>query len=62
MEQAEETECHADMRSKTVNHLGRDRTIFSNDRRNLIVNFAYKLDDGETTEKLAKYLPESSSQ
>ena len=36
-----------------------ERTIFSNDQRNLIVNFAYKLDDREAMEKLAENLAES---
>ena len=30
---------------QTINRLEQERTIFSNDQRNLIVNFAYKLDD-----------------
>ena len=36
---------------QTINRLEQERTIFSNDQRNLIVNFAYKLDDREATEK-----------
>ena len=39
---------------QTINRLEQERTIFSNDQRNLIVNFAYKLDDREATEKLAR--------
>ena len=44
---------------QTINRLEQERTIFSNDQRNLIVNFAYKLDDREATEKLAENLAES---
>ena len=44
---------------QTINRLEQERTIFSNDQRNLIVNFAYKLDDREATEKLAENLSES---
>ena len=42
-----------------INRLEQERTIFSNDQRNLIVNFAYKLDDRESTEKLAENLAKS---
>ena len=34
----------------------RDKTVFDNSQRNLIVNFAYKLDDRATTEELANNL------
>ena len=44
---------------QTINRLEQERTIFSNDQRNLIMNFAYKLDDREATEKLAENLSES---
>ena len=44
---------------QTINRLEQERTIFSNDQRNLIVNFAYKLDDREAMEKLAENLAES---
>ena len=44
---------------QTINRLEQERTIFNNDQRNLIVNFAYKLDDREATEKLAENLSES---
>ena len=44
---------------QTINRLEQERTIFSNDQRNLIANFAYKLDDREATEKLAENLAES---
>ena len=44
---------------QTINRLEQERTIFSNDQRNLIVNFAYKLDDRESTEKLAENLAKS---
>ncbi len=30
---------------QTINRLEQERTMFSNDQRNLIVNLAYKLDD-----------------
>ena len=33
-----------------------DKTIFDNNQRNLIVNFAYKLDDRAATEELANNL------
>ena len=41
---------------QTINRLEQERTIFSNDQRNLIVNFAFKLDDREATEQLAENL------
>ena len=44
---------------QTINRLEQERTIFSNDQRNLIVNFAYRLDNREATEKLAESLAES---
>lgn len=44
---------------QTINRLEQERTIFSNDQRNLIVNFAYKLDDRDAMEKLAENLAES---
>lgn len=44
---------------QTINRLEQERTIFNNDQRNLIVNFAYKLDDRDATEKLAENLSES---
>ena len=44
---------------QTINRLEQERTIFSNDQRNLIVNFAYKLDDREATEKLAENFAKS---
>ena len=34
----------------------RDKTVFDNSQRNLIVNFAYKLDDRAATEELANNL------
>ena len=34
----------------------RDKTVFDNSQRNLIVNFAYKLDDRAATEELANHL------
>lgn len=41
---------------QTINRLEQERTIFSNDQRNLIVNFAYKLDDREATENWQRIL------
>ena len=57
-EQAEELSA-MQYAEQTINRLEQERTIFSNDQRNLIVNFAYKLDDREATEKLAENLAES---
>ena len=57
-EQAEELSA-MQYAEQTINRLEQERTIFSNDQRNLIVNFAYKLDDREATEKLAENLSES---
>lgn len=39
-----------------INHLEQDKTIFTNDERNLIVNYAYKLEDVEKTRELAENL------
>lgn len=44
---------------QTINRLEQERTIFSNDQRNLIVNFAFKLDDREATEQLAENLADA---
>lgn len=41
---------------QTINRLEQERTIFSNDQRNLIVNFAYKLDNREATENCQRAL------
>ena len=58
MEQTEEMSA-MQYAEQTINRLEQERTIFNNDQRNLIVNFAYKLDDREATEKLAENLAES---
>ena len=57
-EQAEELSA-MQYAEQTINRLEQERTIFSNDQRNLIVNFAYKLDNREATEKLSESLAES---
>lgn len=57
-EQAEELSA-MQYAEQTINRLEQERTIFSNDQRNLIVNFAYKLDNREATEKLTESLAES---
>lgn len=41
---------------QTINRLEQERTIFSNDQRNLIVNFAYKLDDRDAMENWQRIL------
>ena len=57
-EQAEELSA-MQYAEQTINRLEQERTIFSNDQRNLIVNFAYKLDNREATEKLSESLAEA---
>ena len=39
-----------------INHLEAEKTIFTSDERNLIVNYAYKLDDMDKTRELAEKL------
>ena len=41
---------------KLIEDKERDKTVFDNSQRNLIVNFAYKLDDRAATEELANNL------
>ena len=41
---------------KLINHLEAEKTIFTSDERNLIVNYAYKLDDMDKTRELAEKL------
>lgn len=55
MEQTEELSV-MQYAEQTINRLEQERTIFSNDQRNLIVNFAYKLDDREATENWQRIL------
>ena len=42
--------------SKLIADKKRDKTVFDNSQRNLIVNFAYKLDDRAATKELANNL------
>lgn len=37
-----------------INQLEAEKTIFTSDERNLIVNYAYKLNDMDKTRELAK--------
>ena len=39
-----------------INEMEREKTIFSDDERNLIVNYAYKLGDMEKTRELAEHI------
>lgn len=56
---AEQIDCNLsvmEQAEKLINQLEAEKTIFTSDERNLIVNYAYKLDDMDKTSELAEKL------